>query len=497
MGFGTPFCGADPGSPERSIGIVKKSPRRDHFAPGAFFIGSLALLRGGRFVFGKDLFGRVRDGVFGILASAVVSTASAAASPQRCVSGVVGHLQLGVLCEASASSVACSVIGHRFGCRVSCSYIFDGVIGRLRPKRRLRQHQPRRQLASVVASAASSATSAASSCDVVASPRQVVNHRLRLSHASPTASSAAVVASSTAVSAAVVASSTTFRHPPRLSRFRPRFPPRSQHRPPCSCRARRLRRRRAPRPGLRQGRRPLWACATGYPAICPQPATAIAMSVKTILFIARSSQTRLRYRRLCQNSLRLQSHGLRHQRYTARDSRLNRAGPALSLPPHRENTQGIRHSSQTAQRPAPARHRTPRQRAHSCPEIRLIGAEGENLGVVKPPQAMMLAEEAGLDLVEISPNATPPVCKIMDFGKFKYEQQKREAEARKKQHVIEIKEVKFRPNTDTHDYDVKMRNVMRFLEGRRQGQSHAALPGSRDGAPEPGRGIAQARCRRC
>jgi len=78
---------------------------------------------------------------------------------------------------------------------------------------------------------------------------------------------------------------------------------------------------------------------------------------------------------------------------------------------------------------------------------------------------MMLADEAGLDLVEISPNATPPVCKIMDFGKFKYEQQKREAEARKKQHIIEIKEVKFRPNTDTHDYEVKMRNVMRFLEG--------------------------------
>ncbi|GHE06658.1 translation initiation factor IF-3 [Defluviimonas sp. 20V17] len=77
---------------------------------------------------------------------------------------------------------------------------------------------------------------------------------------------------------------------------------------------------------------------------------------------------------------------------------------------------------------------------------------------------MALAEEAGLDLVEISPNATPPVCKIMDFGKFKYEQQKREAEARKKQKTIEIKEVKFRPGTDTHDYDVKMRNVVKFLE---------------------------------
>jgi len=77
---------------------------------------------------------------------------------------------------------------------------------------------------------------------------------------------------------------------------------------------------------------------------------------------------------------------------------------------------------------------------------------------------MELADEAGLDLVEISPNATPPVCKIMDFGKFKYETQKREAEARKKQKVIEVKEVKFRPNTDTHDYEVKMRNVFKFLE---------------------------------
>jgi translation initiation factor IF-3 len=78
---------------------------------------------------------------------------------------------------------------------------------------------------------------------------------------------------------------------------------------------------------------------------------------------------------------------------------------------------------------------------------------------------MALVEEAGLDLVEISPNATPPVCKIMDFGKFKYEQQKRESEARKKQKIIEVKEVKFRPNTDVHDYEVKMRNVVKFLEG--------------------------------
>jgi translation initiation factor IF-3 len=78
---------------------------------------------------------------------------------------------------------------------------------------------------------------------------------------------------------------------------------------------------------------------------------------------------------------------------------------------------------------------------------------------------MQLAEAAGLDLVEISPNASPPVCKVMDFGKFKYEQQKREAEARRKQKIIEIKEIKFRPNTDTHDYDVKLRSVVKFLEG--------------------------------
>lgn len=96
-------------------------------------------------------------------------------------------------------------------------------------------------------------------------------------------------------------------------------------------------------------------------------------------------------------------------------------------------------------------------------EIRLIGADGENVGVVTPARAMAMAEEAGLDLVEISPNAEPPVCKIMDFGKFKYEQQKREAEARKKQKIIEIKEIKFRPGTDEHDYQVKMRAVVKFL----------------------------------
>ncbi len=98
-----------------------------------------------------------------------------------------------------------------------------------------------------------------------------------------------------------------------------------------------------------------------------------------------------------------------------------------------------------------------------APEIRLIGPDGQNVGVVHPERGIELAHESGLDLVEISPTANPPVCKVMDYGKFKYERQKRESEARKKQKTIEVKEVKFRPNTDSHDFDVKMRNVMRFL----------------------------------
>ena len=141
-------------------------------------------------------------------------------------------------------------------------------------------------------------------------------------------------------------------------------------------------------------------------------------------------------------------------------NRPNRTEPKLDRNSIRETT--------IARRPhhaPPTRDTGPRVNDRiRAPEIRLIGADGENVGVVTPQRAMMLAEEAGLDLVEISPNATPPVCKIMDFGKFKYEQQKKESEARKKQKTIDVKEVKFRPNTDTHDYDVKMRSVMRFLE---------------------------------
>jgi translation initiation factor IF-3 len=96
--------------------------------------------------------------------------------------------------------------------------------------------------------------------------------------------------------------------------------------------------------------------------------------------------------------------------------------------------------------------------------VRLIGADGEMVGVVGIRDALIAAEEAGLDLVEISPNADPPVCKILDYGKYKYEAQKKAAEARKKQKVIEVKEIKLRPGIDDNDYEVKMRSARRFLE---------------------------------
>ncbi len=98
------------------------------------------------------------------------------------------------------------------------------------------------------------------------------------------------------------------------------------------------------------------------------------------------------------------------------------------------------------------------------PEVRLIGLDGEQLGVVRTSEALSLAEENDVDLVEIAPNATPPVCKLMDYGKFKYQEQKRQAEARAKQKTIQVKEVKFRPGTDEGDYQVKLRNLKRFLE---------------------------------
>ncbi|KUO56555.1 MAG: translation initiation factor IF-3 [Alphaproteobacteria bacterium BRH_c36] len=97
-------------------------------------------------------------------------------------------------------------------------------------------------------------------------------------------------------------------------------------------------------------------------------------------------------------------------------------------------------------------------------EVRLIDETGENVGVVNTDEALERAVNANLDLVEISPDAEPPVCKIMDYGKFKFEQQKKAAEARKKQKIVELKEIKMRPSIDDHDYDVKVRAIRRFFD---------------------------------
>ncbi|WP_235961403.1 translation initiation factor IF-3 [Falsiroseomonas selenitidurans] len=97
------------------------------------------------------------------------------------------------------------------------------------------------------------------------------------------------------------------------------------------------------------------------------------------------------------------------------------------------------------------------------PQVRLIDQDGEMIGVMSARDALLRAYEVGLDLLEISPNAVPPVCKILDYGKYKYEQQKKANEARKRQKVVELKEIKVRPNIDDHDYEVKMRQMKEFI----------------------------------
>ena len=117
----------------------------------------------------------------------------------------------------------------------------------------------------------------------------------------------------------------------------------------------------------------------------------------------------------------------------------------------------------------------------TAPEVRLIDAEGENLGVVSLAEAKGVADEAGLDLVEISPTAEPPVCRIMDFGRFLFDKKKQQQAAKKKQKQVQVKEVKFRPGTDEGDYRIKLRNLRRFLESgdkakvtmRFRGREHA------------------------
>ena len=100
----------------------------------------------------------------------------------------------------------------------------------------------------------------------------------------------------------------------------------------------------------------------------------------------------------------------------------------------------------------------------TAPQIRLVGANGEPLGIVSLNEALAQAEEADIDLVEIAPQAAPPVCRLMDYGKYKYAESKRQHEARLKQKQVQVKEVKFRPGTDEGDYKIKLRNLIRFLQ---------------------------------
>ena len=123
------------------------------------------------------------------------------------------------------------------------------------------------------------------------------------------------------------------------------------------------------------------------------------------------------------------------------------------------------------------------------PEVRVIDADGTQLGVMSSHDAIRMAQEQTLDLVEVNPKADPPVCKIMDFGKYKYEEKKRANEARKKQNVVEIKEVKVRPKTDEHDLDTKIRHIRRFLEEGNKAKITVRFRGREITHPEKGREV--------
>ncbi|WP_197737865.1 translation initiation factor IF-3 [Aquicella lusitana] len=119
-------------------------------------------------------------------------------------------------------------------------------------------------------------------------------------------------------------------------------------------------------------------------------------------------------------------------------------------------------------------------------EVRLIDAEGQQLGVVSIHEAKKISEEAGLDLVEVSPEAKPPVCRIMDYGKYKFQMSKRKAAAKKKQKQIQIKEIKIRPGTEEADYQVKLRNIMKFLENGDKAKVTVRFRGREMSHPELG-----------
>jgi translation initiation factor IF-3 len=123
------------------------------------------------------------------------------------------------------------------------------------------------------------------------------------------------------------------------------------------------------------------------------------------------------------------------------------------------------------------------------PEVRVIGADGTQLGILTSSDAIRAALDQGLDLVEVNPKADPPVCKIMDFGKFKYEEKKKANEAKKKQNVVEIKEVKVRPKTDDHDLETKIKHIRRFLEEGNKAKITVRFRGREITHPEKGREV--------
>jgi translation initiation factor IF-3 len=126
------------------------------------------------------------------------------------------------------------------------------------------------------------------------------------------------------------------------------------------------------------------------------------------------------------------------------------------------------------------------------PEVRVIGADGSQLGVMPTHEALRIAEEGGFDLVEVSPKAVPPVCKIMDYGKFKYEQSKQQAKARKHQSTVVLKEIKFRPKTDDHDFDTKVRHIRRFLQEGNKAKLVIIFRGREIVHPETGQAMLKA-----
>jgi len=124
-------------------------------------------------------------------------------------------------------------------------------------------------------------------------------------------------------------------------------------------------------------------------------------------------------------------------------------------------------------------------------EVRLISETGEQLGVVPLKRALEMAGERSLDLVNVAPQAKPPVCKFMDYGRYKYEQSKRDKESRKKQHTIVVKEVQLRPQTEEHDFQVKLRNAKRFLEGKNKVKVNVRFRGRQVTHPELGKAMCE------